>query len=325
MKNANIPMIIPTIPKDYSRVKRNYKKYFDFLPISRIIFIGPKPLEEIVMSDAETQGYSDRVDYLDENSIIPFDDLKTAMIKRIRAEGYEMDENSKPGWYYQQFLKMAYAYICDEEYYISWDSDTLPLRKIKMFNDKGKPYLDTKAEYNPGYFRTIRNLFGLEKAYERSFIAEHMLFNKEYMLELINEISALKLDGDTFYEKIFHAIDIDNMKLGFSEFETYGTWLLNRHPNAYAIRLWKSMRKANLFVDSHNLTEGDIKWLAKDYDAASFESYHPLVPELANIFKDPKTRNNVSAKEMYLKVTKSGLFGEYVDGMIREGDLYSPI
>lgn len=325
MKNPDITMIIPTIPKDYARVKRDYKAYFSFLPIKKIVFIGPAELEEPVKNDAEAAGCVDRVEYMNENDLIPFAELKKAMVDRIASEGYEMGDNSRPGWYYQQFLKMGYAEICETDYYMTWDSDTIPLRRIKMFNEKGKPYLDTKAEYNPGYFRTIKNLFGMEKSYERSFIAEHMLFRKDLMLEMIDEINSLDYNGDTFYERIFYAIDIDNMKLGFSEFETFGTWIMNRHPDVYALRLWKSMRRANLFVSSFDLTPGDIAWLARDYDAASFESYHPLSPDLAQIFKDPQTRRVLSAKDLYMRVVNTGVFGEVIDGMVKDGELLTPI
>lgn len=325
MKTPDITMIIPTITKDYTRVKRDYRRYFDLLPIKKIIFIGPEDLKEPVTVDAQDAGFGDRVEWMDENSLIPFDRLQSAMIERVRSEGYEMGEDSKPGWYYQQFLKLAYAYVCEDEYYMSWDSDTLPLRRIKMFNDRGKPYLDTKAEYNPGYFKTIKNLFGLEKSYERSFIAEHMLFNKTYVLEMLDEICALSVKGDEFYEKIFNAIDIDNMKLGFSEFETYGTWVINRHPDAYALRLWRSMRRCNLFTDSRDLTSADIAWLARDYDAASFESYHPLIPDLQQAFRDPQIRKNHSARALYMQVINSGVFGEVVDEMVKVGDVFMPV
>lgn len=322
MANPDIELIIPTIPKDYVRVKRDLGSFFELLPISKIIFIGPDALEAPVIEDAVRDGLTDRVFFMNENDIIGFSDLYAAMDRRIRAAGYLIGENSKPGWYYQQFLKMAYARNCKTEMYMSWDSDTIPLRKISMFDPEGRPYLDVKSEYNPGYFRTIRNLFGTDKLCDRSFISEHMLFDKKLMIEMISEIESLELPGETFYEKIFHAIDIDNMKLGFSEFETFGTWLMLRHPEAYAIREWKSMRRTNLFTDSHDLTDEDKKWMAKDYDAASFESYHPLIPDLAELFRNKEYRKTVSAEELYNTVVMSGMFGEYKDGMIKDGDVY---
>ncbi len=322
MNDKPIELIIPTIPKDYGRVKRDLKSFFELLPIIRIVFIGPAELEEPVMADADEAGLTDRISFMNENDIISFKALYSAMENRIRSEGYLIGENSRPGWYYQQFLKLAYAYKCETDYYMSWDSDTIPLRRITMFDRNGKPFFDTKAEYNPGYFKTIRNLFGMEKSCDKSFISEHMLFDKKLVIEMIDEIEAMDMPGEAFYEKIFYAIDIDNMKLGFSEFETYGTWVTVRHPEAYSLREWKSMRRTNLFTDSHDLTEADIRWLARDYDAASFESYHPLIPDLAELFRNKEYRKNVSAEELYTTVVKSGMFGEYINGMIKEGDLF---
>ncbi len=322
MNDKPIEMIIPTIPKDYGRVKRDLKSFFEFLPIERIVFIGPAELEEPVIADATEAGLTDRVTFMNENDIISFKALYTAMENRIKADGYLIGENSRPGWYYQQFLKLAYANVSGSDYYMSWDSDTIPLRHVAMFDSSGKPYFDTKREYNPGYFKTIKNLFGMEKSYEQSFISEHMLFDARLVREMTEEIEAMDLSGERFYEKIFYAIDIDNMKLGFSEFETYGTWVTVRHPDAYAFREWKSMRRTNLFTDSHDLTHDDIRWLARDYDAASFESYHPLIPDLAELFRNKEYRRNVSAAELYQAVVESGMFGEYVNGMIKEGDLF---
>ena len=325
MKRRLLTMIIPTIAKDYSRVKRDYKAFFSFLPIKEIVYIGPADLEDVVRQDVADSGYADRIRYLNENELISFAELKDVMKERICSEGYEIGDNSKLGWYYQQFLKMEYANICEDEYYLSWDSDTIPLRRIEFFGKGDKPYLDTKPEYNPGYFKTIKNLFGLDKNQENSFIAEHMVFNVELMKEMMNEIEQLSCGGTKYYEKIFYSIDIDNMKLGFSEFETYGTWVTDRHPGFYVIRRWSSMRRANIFVDSYDLTSDDIKWLAADYDAASFESYHPLIPDLAELFHNPEYRRNIRAKEMYTTVVTSGLFGECVNGMIRDGELYMPV
>ena len=322
MIDRPIELIIPTIPKDYVRVKRDLASFFELLPITKIVFIGPEELEEPVTEDAAKEHLSDRVFFVNENDVLSFKTVYSAMDERIRADGYLIGENSRPGWYYQQFLKLAYAYFCGTDYFMSWDSDTIPLRRVSMFDARGKPYFDVKSEYNPGYFKTIKNLFGLDKIYDRSFISEHMLFDKKLVLEMIYEIEAMDLLGEKFYEKIFHAIDIDNMKLGFSEFETYGTWMMDRHPEAYAFREWKSMRRTNIFTDSHDLTKEDINWLAKDYDAASFESYHPLIPDLNELFRNMEYRKTISSEELYMAVVTSGIFGEYKDGMIKEGDLY---
>ena len=57
-----------------------------------------------------------------------------AMEKRLLKDGYSMNGNSRPGWYYQQFLKMAFSNWSKSRYYMAWDADTIPLRKKEMFN-----------------------------------------------------------------------------------------------------------------------------------------------------------------------------------------------
>ncbi|MEI3192244.1 MAG: DUF6492 family protein [Lachnospiraceae bacterium] len=59
---------------------------------------------------------------------------------------------SRSGWYFQQFLKFGYAQVCEDEYYIVWDSDTVPLHPISHFQD-GKPVFTKKEEMEPPYLR----------------------------------------------------------------------------------------------------------------------------------------------------------------------------
>lgn len=78
-----------------------------------------------------------------------------------------------------------------------------------LFDSNGKPYFDMKTEYHPPYFETIsRILPGITKAINKSFISEHMVIRREYMLEMIHEIeSSSGLEGSDFQERIINAID----------------------------------------------------------------------------------------------------------------------
>ena len=326
MNTKKFPIIIPTTTKDYLRVKRDLRALLDYLPAKEIVFIGPATLEEPVKSDATGVGIEGHVRYLNENDIISFDELTDLMRGRLAADGYEMAANSKPGWYYQQFLKMSFSEICDEDYYMSWDADTIPLRTIRMFDDEGHPYFDLKAEFNPGYFVTLKNLLGLDKVNEKSFIAEHMIFSKSRMAELIKEIEALPIRGGKYYEKIFYSLDLNNLKKGFSEFETYGSWMSVRHPGEYTFRDWNSMRNTGLFVKPDDFSDADKAYLARDYDAATFESYHEFSPQLSEIFHNPEYRAEVSAREFYQMLIDEGVFGKAQDGGIAaEGGAVYPV
>ncbi len=327
MNKKKYPLIIPTIPRDFIRTKRDLNLFFDFLPICEIIFIGPDGLEELVSQEKNKYSYCHKIEYLNENDILSFSCVMEAMSNHLQSGGYTMNENSRPGWYYQQFLKMAFSFRCTDEFYITWDADTIPLHKIYMFSDDNVPYLDVKGEYNPGYFKTIKKLLNIDKQIEKSFISEHMIFNTTYMKELINEIEKTDNAGVRFYEKIISCIDFDNMKLGFSEFETYGSWILSRHRKEYALRDWHSLRLGGYFLDgSESLGEDDISWLSEDFDAISFESYNKTVPELSAAFYNKDYRERFSAGVFYKMLLENGFFGNYENGMLKsENGNYFPV
>ena len=105
------------------------------------------------------------------------------------------------------------------------------------------------------------------------------------MKNMIKRIAFNKnLIGNTWYEKIINYIDINDLpKSGFSEFETYGTFVKEYYKQIYDIRNWKSLRLRKeiekLHLNSSFLTENDIKNISKNYNAISFES-KTLYPKL---------------------------------------------
>lgn len=324
--NNTFPCIIPVLVSDYKAVNSHIYAVLDMLAVSRLIFIGPYELREEVLTDAKQKDISDMVEFIDENEILPFERVKQAYIKRIEEIERSSDKPFKAshtGWYYQQFLKMEYSRICEDEYYLCWDADTIPLRYIDMFHSSGKPYLDVKTEYRPVYFDTLSNLLGIRKVIEQSFISEHMLFKKNLMLELIDTIMATDLIGNTFYEKVFDAVK--QPFNGFSEFETYGTWIAHKYPVEYRIRSWKSIRNTNFMVNRNDLTNDDIEWLATGFNAASFERYQKTEPLLNELFKNPEYRRKLTADVFYKTLLEEGLFGEYQNGGIIFEDGISPI
>lgn len=259
----NITMVVPTIPKDVHKFLANIDVYFELLPISSICVVGNEELHSMLPSD-------DRIKYVSEDSLVDFNKIKNLIIRRSNNDS----AGKRTGWYIQQFIKLGYSKICKDNYYLLWDSDTVPVKKVELFDD-GIPYLDCKTEYHKPYFDTIRQLFpGYEKQVEGSFIAEHMLINKQFMLDMINSIEQNKsLEGEDYTEKIINAINpIELDSSGFSEFETYGTYVCKKYPNNYKIREWKSLRFGGFyFGGAKSLNDEERKWIAKRYDAISFE------------------------------------------------------
>ncbi len=307
---------MPTVVEDYLRLRRKIRVLFDKLPISSLIFIGPSSLRELIESDPFEDIPKRSVTFIDESSILTFDEIKCAYDRRFARlyEGQERPVVSAVGWYYQQFLKLAYGRICESDHYLCWDSDTLPMRKIVMFNEDGIPFFDVKPEMQAHYFDTIRNLFGFGKSIEDSFVSEHMIFSCDLVREMLDEIEHAGGSEGRFYEKIFDAID--DLRLGFSEFETYGTWVSLRHTGDYRVRTWHSLRNANFMVDVNDVTDEDMNWLATDYDAATFEKYQKTEPMLNELFKNPRYREKLSAGRFYTELLEAGCFGDYKDGKI---------
>ena len=171
---------------------------------------------------------------------------------------------------------MIYCNICPDKFYLVWDSDTIPVKKIKMFKDNGKPFFDIKSEYYEQYFITMKNIFPeLGKKHSYSFISEHMVINTKLMKNLINRIANNNnLIGNTWYEKIINIIDINHLaKSGFSEFETYGTFVKEYYKQVYSKRPWKSLRYGNLYFNPKLLTDNDIRKISRYYHSISFEKW----------------------------------------------------
>lgn len=263
-KQNSITMVVPTIPRDVQKFIANIDIYFEFLPISKVCVIGDNKVEKMLPNDK-------RIFFLNEGMLSNYSQIKKLIITRTGNEA----AGKRTGWYIQQFIKMGYSRICEDDYYLLWDSDTVPVRNIKLFDENGIPFLDCKTEYHKPYFDTISKIFpGLNKQIEGSFIAEHMLINKNIMRELLECIEKnAELEGNDFSEKIINTIAPQDLKdSGFSEYETFGSYAVKFYKDSYAIRNWKSLRFGGFFyIGANSINDVDRRWLANYYDAISFE------------------------------------------------------
>lgn len=258
-------ILVPIIKEDlhtFSYILPFWKKY---LPIKKIVFVGPREIKNEI-DKLELADYQ----YIDEETVVKFSNIKSIISNYTKND--EQAEK-RTGWYLQQFIKMQYAFLCEEEYYLIWDSDTVPLHVVNML-DQGVPIFHMKEEYNQPYFETLKRLLGDDILLaSKSYISEHMLINCKIMRELIGKIEENhKVVGNVWYEKIIYSIDRKDIKYsGFSEFETYGTYVMAYHPELYRCKEWKSERSGYLYFEIEKLDDDDIFWMGKQYDAVSFE------------------------------------------------------
>lgn len=211
----------------------------------------------------------DEITVLDENQIIQgvtFDTINGIIKKTSIPE-------KRTGWYFQQLLKMFWSFhpLCSD-FYTVWDADTFPLKHIELFSKENKPYMHTKTEYHVAYFETLEKLLNMKKEVDFSFISEKMTFSKKIMQELLNEISKANVQGNSAIEKIIFAASMSSNELGFSEFETYGTYVHYKYPDFYQIQNIKSYRNAARYVGP-NPNKCDLALLSRFFDTASFEKW----------------------------------------------------
>lgn len=221
------------------------------------------------------------VEFCNEDRLIDgltLQNVKKCMEKRIGT-------SKRAGWYFQQFLKYAYCYCCQDEYYIVWDADTVPLRYIPHMVDD-HPFFTKKEEMEPAYFETLDRLFGgeVKRCADFSFICENMIFHVGILKEMLDRIMVQPgLEGGTFWERILNAIsDADLPGSGFSEFETYGNYVMTYYPQLYRLRTLNGMRKGAEYF-SLTPTKDQLEWAAKSYDTIAFERWSHYHKELGKI------------------------------------------
>lgn len=291
--------LIVVTAKDYERVQSQYHRLVADLPARRIFFVGSEEVADLV----KASNLGEKVGFINENTILPFDAVHKVMTKALESllQGRELPRGIT-GWYYQQFLKMQYARMCEDSYYLMWDGDTIPCGPFSMFHEKsGVPFLDVKGEYHEKYFETmIRLLPGMRKCIEKSFISEHMLINCDIMRKLLEDMEGNgEIQGSAFWEKIIFSIEVDDLQSNsFSEFETYGTYVALKYPAAYRLRNWHSFRYGGVFYSLDTISDSDYEWLGKDFFAISFEKGDFVREDHKNLFDNKEYQKKLSARQM---------------------------
>lgn len=257
-------VIIPAAYKDFQFLSKTIRYVEDNI----------NPKQVFVMLDIRLSHYvpqvvknNNRVKLVDENEVVPGVSFRT-LRSLLLQHGLP---TNRTGWFLQQFLKLGFCFsdLCDTEYYLTWDADTLPLRKINFFDKNGSPIFTKKKEYNQAYFDTLSKLLTLPKIADFSYIAEHMVFSKYILKEMLSEIENSEVEGDVWYEKIVKATDSSEIN-SFSEFETYGNYCLNHYPQKYKTQTLNTFRKAG-YIAGRFISDKKLHYMAFDLDIASFE------------------------------------------------------
>lgn len=255
-------VIIPIKASDWENAKKNIPFIQQNIKPQRIIIISSGELKN------EIDGKS--IGFIDEDKMIPGMCLESVRQTLEKAGGVR----KTAGWYLQQFLKLSYARICTDEYYLVWDADTFPTRPISFFDEKsGKPFFNLKREYVWQYFDTIENLLDISKTIRESFITEHMMFETKSCREMLDAFEKNpEVFGKSFWEKTLYACDFSTGEQVFSEYETYGNYMTCVHKNRYAYRKLETFRLGRDFLGD-TPTREMLEWAGQDFHTVSFEHW----------------------------------------------------
>ena len=109
--------LIVVTPADFDRLSPMHDRMAEYLPVRRLYFIGSdevgKKLELEKQNGVISAGNADRMGFINEDSIIPFETVRAVISDMLKdIPGGNPAPRGLTGWYYQQFFKLSYADTC---------------------------------------------------------------------------------------------------------------------------------------------------------------------------------------------------------------------
>ena len=267
----SFPIVIPCRARDLLIFRKVYPNIIKFIDVNRFVIICPyKDIRKFKSCLGENFNF------------ISEDDLIPEVTKKLLL-GLKIPEFPQAaGWYYQQFLKMHYSFVNpEEEFYLIWDSDTIPLRRMKFFTDEGKIIMTKADEFHKPYFETYHNLLGQQAPRDFSMIAQHMMVNKSRMREMISLFADPNYPWPLTLLKKLTPIGGNR----FSEYETYGHFMKSAHPSEvlFVNRPWLRICEAG---GSTIPSDKVLSQMSKHYDFVAFERAGPLWTKILRIIQN---------------------------------------
>lgn len=155
-----------------------------------------------------------------------------------------------------------------------WDSDSIVLRSLDFFDENGKVLINPKTEYHKPYFDTIKTMLGIERCVDFSFIAEHFMVYKRYMNELINNLEDKCSKDESWVVKVLDNINDQHIcGAGFSEYETYGNYVVSKYKDSFVRRPLRSIRNGTARFGAIPDRYAIFYLMLANYSIATFETW----------------------------------------------------
>jgi hypothetical protein len=236
------------------------EKLFEHLPVKSICVIAPKTDCRKIAA-----GLDKMITVVAEDEFLP--EITIAEMRKIIRPHFPQ----AAGWYLQQLLKLQFAFqYPEDDYYLIWDADTVPLRPLQFFNSTGQMLLTKAKEFHPPYFDTYQRLVGHEPDRSFSCIAQHMIIQKSIAREMLDRIHQRVNAGKNWAWSIMLNLPEQGDNL-FSEYETYGHYIKQYYPERveFVERRWlrEGTRQTGGWIPNAN----NLQQLSQKYDYVAFE------------------------------------------------------
>lgn len=194
------------------------------------------------------------------------------------------------GWYLQQVIKISFlSNAGDDEVFLIWDADTVPLRSLDFVAEDGALRYYRSEEFHRPYFTSINRLLGLEKKVDYSFIAQCFAIRGRWAKEFFAYIE--DRSGCHWVDALVSSVDFREA-CGFSEYETLGTFLSHFHASEIRIAPGKWERNGrSLTGEARYLGWPVFRRYLKSVDFVSyerwdmpFEAFPGLIRRLLRLF-----------------------------------------
>jgi len=268
---AEYDLVVCAIERDLPVLEIAIPYMWRFLDPRHLVLIASSPCLDRFSTKYHDAEHKNDLCLVDEDKVAP--GLTLNYVRSLLAA--RGANPARGGWYFQQMLKLCYSLnSMADDYYLVWDADTIPLRPTDFFDETGRVFLEKSSEFNPSYFTTMKRLIGLDKSKPYSFISEHMMFEKTVVTQLLALVCGQDgPSGKVVAERIISAIDVGPLNAsGFSEFETYGTYVMSHFSEHYLVRALPSQRQGVLIYGRQPKPQ-DLFALSRRYYWASFEAW----------------------------------------------------
>ena len=210
--DLKIDVVIPSAEKDHHVLSLTIESVRRFVrhPVNRIYVVSP--------DTAKARNFinQDNISYIRDDDVID---------RGNNFYEYFYKGIDRSGWLKQQFIKISADKFCEMENYLVVDSDTIFLRPITFYRNN-QYVMHVSESYHPPYHELLAKILELQRTSILSFISHYMLFNKQIIREMKNEIESHT--GLYWDEAIMKHISRNTIS-PFSEYETYGNYLFNKY------------------------------------------------------------------------------------------------